>query len=112
MTAEQIESFLRGAVGSDFNGCRFIETGVGDLFVVACKDEDGTTRAKIARNSGAFQRDYDWDWEEPRSESGEILDSEIAILEDDPYLECDEAAFYSDWAAWFIDRLADAKGIL
>ena len=69
----KIEKFLSTVISNEFDGTYYMPLGACALYLVACKDEEEGTIAKIAYNCDDLQCDYDLDWCMPVYKNGEVV---------------------------------------
>lgn len=72
---ESIES-VRNADGVLMCNKRYVD---GKLWAVVFTNDNGDVRGKVAYNCDDLQCDYDWDWEMPMSDNGEVDDTDIIV---------------------------------
>lgn len=72
---ENIES-VRNADGVLMCNKRYVD---GKLWAIVFANDNGNIRGKVAYNCDDLQCDYDWDWEMPMSDNGEVDDTDIIV---------------------------------
>lgn len=74
-----------------FEGCRFQIMDTMDdgkiLYLVETWGNDGVHYGKLAFNTDDLQCDYEFDWEMPYTEDGDVYIVETSIVEDDDLKE-------------------------
>lgn len=93
----KIEKFLSTVISNEFDGTYYMPLGACALYLVACKDEEEGTIAKIAYNCDDLQCDYDLDWCMPVYKNGEVAFVETALAAKD--IKLDAKYFYKEFKA-------------
>ncbi len=93
----KIEEFLAKVINEEFDGVYYMPLGKERLYLVACKDEDKETIAKIAYNCDDLQCDYELDWNMPVYKDGEVAFVETTL--DKKNIKVDAKWFYKEFKA-------------
>lgn len=93
----KIEKFLNQVIEEEFDGVYYMPLGAERLYLVACKDEEEGTIAKIAYNCDDLQCDYDLDWYMPVYTNGEVAFVETTLEKKN--VKLDAKYFYKEFKA-------------